>query len=430
MATDLVIYKSKTTRARVILGAVIVGALLFAWFSIRWQFGNMLADLVTPHDPNAIAVSDLAIELAPSDPLTHWLKASLDKDIFTPDKTNSAIAGFEETVRLSPNDYRWWIELGRAYEQADQSAKAEAAYDRAIDLAPEYTYPHWQLGNFYLRQGRTDEAFAQLKRSTERNQTYRQQVFSLAWDYFDKDTAKLEQVVADQPDVHASLALFYGARGRAADSLRMWNMLTEDAKAAHPQFLQVIAQGVYEQRYFPQALEFAKQLGMDMDAQPDAVTNPSFEKAVGDAAETRFGWRVLHTDPRLDISSDSSVKHDGARSLKVTFRNYAKADLYNILQTIVVEPKRNYRLRFWVRTENLKSAGGPMLEVVNGNDDKLIATSKSFPLGTSDWQEFVLDFSTPENCTGITLRTSRSFCGDTCPIAGLFWYDQFDLSKQ
>lgn len=428
MTEDLTILDSKNATARVVLIAVAIFVLVFGWFAVRWQFGNLFADLARADDPNAMEIADLSVTMAPSDPLTNWLKATLEKNNSTPEKTAYALKLFEETVRLSPYDFRWWIELGRAYEQADKPDLAESALRHAVELAPAYTYPHWQLGNFYLRQDRGNEAFAELKRTTENNQAYREQVFSLAWDYFDRDPAKLEQLVSDQPDAYASLALFYGARGRAADSLRIWNLLSAEDKATHPQILKVVAQGLYEKRYFPQALEFARQLGIDADAQPGAVTNAGFEKPVGNAAESRFGWQVVRNDSKLDVSGDSAVRHGGTRSLKVTFRNYTKPDLYNIFQTIVVEPNKNYRLRFWVRTENLKSSGAPLVEVINGNDDKLLASSKAFPTGTNDWQEFIVEFTTTGNCSGITIRTARSFCGDACPIVGIFWYDDFELS--
>ncbi len=431
MPQDLFVKNAKDAKIRLALFSIVAIALVFAWFAVRWQFGDMLGELTTKSDPNALVMSDFAVLMAPSDPQTHLLRASLQQDIIAaPDKTESEIAGFLETVRLSPYDYRLWIQLGRALEQAEQYDRAEAALKRAVDLAPSYTFPRWHLGNFYLRQNRPDDAFAELKSATIGNLTYRDQVFALAWDYFGNDPAKLEQIVADREDVHASLALFYAVRGRPGDSLRMWNLLSDENKAAHQQILRVIAQGLYDRRYFPQALEFARQLGMDLDAQPNTITNPSFEKAITDAAETRFGWKILRGDSKLDVTSDNSVRHDGARSLKITFRNYNKPDLYNVLQTVVVEPKRNYRLTFWVRTENLKSAGGPLLEVINANDDKLLATSKTFPLGTNDWQEFTVDFTTSENCNGITVRTGRSFCGDACPIAGIFWYDQFEITRE
>ncbi len=56
---------------------------------------------------------------------------------------------FENVVKLSPNDFRWWIELGRAYEQAENvQGRGKKPFVRAVNLAPNYTFPHWQLGNF------------------------------------------------------------------------------------------------------------------------------------------------------------------------------------------------------------------------------------------------------------------------------------------
>ncbi len=258
-------------------------ALAFGWFAVRWQFGDMIAELTTAGSPSAEQMADIARGMAPSDPLTMWLKATLANNVFTPENTASSVGMFEDTVRLAPRDFRWWIELGRAYEQDEKPVQAEAAFKKAIELGPTYTFPRWQLGNFYLRQGRTDEAFAELKLATKNNQTYREQVFSLAWEYFDKDPAKLEQIAADGPDVHASLALFYAQRGRAADSLRNWDMLNDEQKAENPQIVQTIAQGLFEKKFYPQALEFARQLGIDPDAKPEAVTNASFEKTIGNA---------------------------------------------------------------------------------------------------------------------------------------------------
>src|SRR5437667_194962 len=83
--------------------------------------------------------------------------ATLEQDISTPD---AAATFFEDTVRLSPYDYRWWIDLGHSLEQAEKLDRAESAFKRSVELAPYYAFPHWQLGNFYLRQKRGDEAFA------------------------------------------------------------------------------------------------------------------------------------------------------------------------------------------------------------------------------------------------------------------------------
>jgi hypothetical protein len=336
----------------------------------------------------------------------------------------------EETVRLAPNDYHWRVELGRAYEQDGQLEKAEAELKRGVDLAPSYAFVHWHLGNFYLRQGQTEKAFAELKRAAENNETYRTQVFSLAWDYFDKDPARVEQLAADTADAKAALALFFAARGRGSESLRNWNLLTDDQKAANPEIARSIALGLFQQRHFPEALEFSRQLGLDADARPSAVTNGGFERPVTTQNDSRFGWTITRGDSKLDVSGDSSVRHEGGRSLKVSFRNYVKSDLYNIFQTVVVEPDTSYRLSFWVRTENLKTSGAPLVEIVNAMDDKVFASSRGFATGSNDWQEYEVAFHTPADCSGITIRTARTYCGDQCPIVGTFWYDEFVLDRR
>ncbi len=416
---DLTFIDSKNTKIRIVLVGAIVLVLAFGFVGVRWQIANLLAGITRPADPNATQISDLAVNWSPSDPAASWLKGS----------TSDEVSYFEQTVRVAPGDYRWRIELGRALEQDGQTERAEVEFKKAAELAPLYAFPRWHLGNFYLRQDRGDEAMAELKRAADNNQAYREQVFSLAWDYFDKDASQVEKLVGDRAQARSQIALFFAARGRAEDALRNWNMLNESDKAANSQFLKTMAQGVFEQRHFPQALAFEKQLGIDQDAQPEAVTNASFEKVVDDSTGSRFAWQIVRNVAKFETATDANVKHEENRSLRVTFKSFNKPVLGNIYQTIVVVPGNKYRLSFWVRTENLKSAGGPILDIVNANDDKLIAKSAVFPTGSNDWQEMTVEFEAPANCNGISIRTARSYCGEDCPIIGTFWYDDFQLIK-
>jgi tetratricopeptide (TPR) repeat protein len=419
---DNLYIRSSTTAGRVLLAGSIIFAVVFGWFAMRLQLGSMIADLTKPESDTALPAAEVAMRLAPGDPVSTWLRASLESG-------DAGLRLFEETVRNSPSDYRWRIELGRAYEQNGDAALAERELKYAVELAPAYAFAHWHLGNFYLRQGRNDEAFAELRRAAESNPTYREQVFSLAWDYFGKDPAMVERLAADTADSRAALSLFFAARGRAAESLRNWNSLTEEEKIKNPEIARSIALGLFQQRHFPEALEFARQLGIDAEARPGAITNGGFERPVTGQEDSKFGWQILRNDAKLDISTDSAVRHEGGRSLKLSFRNFIKPELYNVVQTVVVEANTSYRLSFWIRTENLKSSGPPQLEIVNANDDKVFVTTRSYPAGSNDWQQISVDLKTPENCTAITIRTARSYCGDQCPIVGTVWYDEFSLSR-
>ena len=430
MTNTIITLDSKNTKARIILIAAIVAAIIFGWFSVRWQLGNMLAELTPPAQLNARQIADVAAGFAPADPLPRWLAATKEKETFLPENIENSLRMLEDVVRLSPYDFRWWIELGRAYEQSERPDQAEQALRRAVELAPAYTFPHWQFGNFYLRQNRTEEAFAELTKTTEKSIVYRDQVFSLAWEYFDNDPVMVEQLAAKTPDVRASLSVFYAIKDRPADSLRIWNMIPDEEKLRHRELARKTAQILYSKRFYRQSLEFAKQAGVDPYAAAETIANGSFEKPIGISEDTIFGWRIDRSEGKLDILTDSSVKHEGLRSLKLNFKGYSKPNLYNIFQHVAVEPLAKYSVSFWLRTENLRTGGEPLIEIVNGKSDGLIAVSPRFPLGSADWQKITIDFTVPEDCDGIVIRTSRAFCGENCPILGTVWYDDFRISKQ
>ena len=185
--TGDIVIDARRFAGRALLAVVILLVAASTWFAVRSLLGNMLAELTPTTQPDSGEIAAVALRMAPNDPTTRWLAASKERDTFTDESIDRSVSMFEDVVRSSPYDFRWWIELGRAYEQAERPERAEPAFLRSLELAPSYTFPHWQYGNFLLRQGRSDEAFAELTQATEKSVLFREQVFSLAWDYCDKD---------------------------------------------------------------------------------------------------------------------------------------------------------------------------------------------------------------------------------------------------
>ena len=429
MVEQIKIIETKNWKGRLVLILIIIAALVFGWLSISWQIGNMFASLTPSNAPNAKSAADLAFGLSPHDPIANWLKANVEKDTYTAQGLQNAVASLEQAVRYAPEDYRYWLELGRAYEQIENFEKAEKAFLRAAAVAPNYSNVHWQIGNYYLRRAREADAFPALRKSAETSAVYREQVFSVVWDYFEKDKARLEQLAGDKSDMRAGLAKFYAAKELPEDSLRIWNTLSEDDKTRNQDIARLITQALYDKRFYRSSIEFVRQLGIEPLANAETVQNGGFEAPIAaDAKEAFFGWKYTRKE-KVDINPDPMKKKEGNKSLRVTFNGFTGIEIKNFMQVVTVEADRKYRLSFWLKTESLKSAGTPVLEIINANDEKIITTGTAFPAGTQDWTLTAIEFTAPPNAEAVAIRFDRAYCGDACPIVGTFWVDDFKLEK-
>src|SRR3954468_23532645 len=139
MPQELVQVNVKNPLVRVVLILLLFAAGVWSYFAVRWYVGNTLAENFNPQGNN-LRVAEMAVSLAPADPLTHWRIAQVTQKILPLDQQAQTIAEYERAVQLSPNDYRFWMALGTAHEQAGDSVKGEQALKRAVALAPAYAY--------------------------------------------------------------------------------------------------------------------------------------------------------------------------------------------------------------------------------------------------------------------------------------------------
>lgn len=421
---------------RIALALIIALAVVFAWFSVRWQLGNMLGEITAPADPDAEMLARTAASFSPQDPVATWLLAAVRYNPADADSIKQYAAALEEVVRKSPYDNRWWVELARAYEQAGDPVRAEAAFQRAVELAPNYTYPRWQLGNFLLRTGRGEEAFGELKRSAELSSIYREQVFSVAWDYYDRDSAKLDSLADGNPDMLAGLTKFYASREKADEALIAWSRLTPEERERRKDVGQLVARAMYEKRYFRAAAEFARSLGTEPEAAVGVIVNGGFEAQFTDASDALFRWYLVKKD-KVEVRPDQIVKKSGQRSIRINFKGFAGSELANVYQFFAVEEGATYRLRAWIRTEDFRTASPVSLDVMGINAIDLrkaevvpgVLASAELPNGTNDWQEVALDFTVPVGVQGLQFRFNRAGCGDSCAVYGIIWADDILLEK-
>jgi tetratricopeptide (TPR) repeat protein len=418
---------------RAVLLLPVLLALVCSWYALRWYVGNTIVEYAPSLDEGALETARSGMTLAPDDPLAHWTVAGLERRSLDQELLPDVVKQYEEAVSLSPNDYRLWMDLGVAREGAGDAESGEKALRRAVELAPAYADPRWFLGNLLLRAGRREEAFAELRRAGDANPaTYRPQIFNLAWQVYGGNAAEMKAAVGDSASARGSLAAYLSGRGRTDDALDLWSSLNKVEKEDQREVGEGLLNALVSAKRYRSALGLFRDLSGEESAEVGQFQNGGFENEVmGAGVVNPFGWQVRSV-PQAQTALDQRHKHAGARSLRVTFNASNAFNFDNVSQLVVVEPSTQYRLECYVRTEDLKSAGAPIIEIVDSTDGSVVAASSPLSIGTNDWQLLVVDFKTTARTEAVTVRTGRAPCameGSVCPLFGTIWYDDFNLQR-
>jgi hypothetical protein len=439
---QLKIVEARSAVVRALLVVPVLLALAGSWYATRWYVGDFVAEYAPQISDETLSEDELAttkletalsaMKLAPNDPWTHWVVAGLKNGSVKPEDRAEVLKQYEEAVRLSPNDYRFWVSLGRARGQDGDFIGGEKALRRAIELAPSYADPRWHLGNLLLRAGRGDEAFTELRRAAEADQRLRPQIFNAAWFVYGENVDAIKDAVGGSAAARAELAVYVAGRGRFEDATRLWSSLSAVEKTEQRANGEAVMKALLAAKRHRAALEVARDLNRDVpSAKVGEILDPGFETDIDATGANIFGWKVTSV-PQAEIGLDERNRHGGVRSIRIAFKSPSTLAFTNISQLLVVEPDTQYRLEYYVRVQDLKSGGTPLVQVLDGADEtKMLAASQSLPNGTRDWQVETIEFKTPPQSEAVIVRVSRATCGaDTvCPIFGLVWYDDFNLQR-
>jgi tetratricopeptide (TPR) repeat protein len=405
-------------------------AILGAWFTVRWYVGNTIAEYAPGVSEGGLEMARMAVRWAPGDPLAHWrLGSSLEKS-FSAENMAAAVSEYQTAVILSPNDYRYWMELGRALEAGGDQESGEKALHRAVALAPAYSQPRWHFGNLLLREGKYDQAFEQLGHAVESDNQMRRQVFDLGMQVFAGNLDEIAKVTCVSPAARLQFANYLVTAQKIGDAMRMWGAVSAADRRAQPELSKEFEQALLGARQFRAVLTVMQEIEPDaIAAQPEQISNAGFESDFKFSTARTFDWSIISRGS-AQVSADSHA-HSGNKSLRILFRASATLDKIPVSQTVVVEPGAGYRFECYMRTEDIISPNAPVLTVFDAIDGNALGLSKPVPTGTHDWQLVTFDFTTNQQHDGITIGFSRAPCGEgqICPIFGTVWYDDFNLKR-
>ncbi len=392
------------------------------WASLRLGFSRLLVDYGMT--VGTLAAADAAIKLEPSDAEGAFARASLLK---LSGQTDQSLAEFERAVALRPRDYYLWLELGLARDEVGDTQGALSSFNEAVRLASHYAQPRWQRGNFFLRNGRYDEALADLRQAAESNPALLPNLIDLAWGLSKGDARLAEQLIQPRTDKQrATFAKFLVGKGYSKEALAQFR-----ASALPPdENKREIVKQLISRNAFKEAYEiWRSDKGGSADGLPPFVYDGGFEGPLS-FDESGFGWRVFHSLTGVKLSVDSSQPHSGSRSLLIEFLGDSNPVASLISQLAIVEPSTRYRVSFAAKTKDIVTGGLPIVIVTDATaEGKRLGQVTRVPQDVSDWHVFSYDFSTGPSTHAVTLSLQRESCTTSpCPIFGSLWLDSFSLA--
>ncbi|HEV7798924.1 MAG TPA: tetratricopeptide repeat protein [Pyrinomonadaceae bacterium] len=417
---------------KAVMTLTVMLALFASWFVVRWYLGNTIAEYFHPED-HRMETAQMAVSLAPSDPVPHWRLGNLAQKELPPDQISVAVSEYEKAVSLSPSDYRLWMEFGGALEQAGDFDKAEKALREAVKLAPSYAYPRWYMGNLLLRTDRYDEGFAELQRASEANGQFQPQLFNLAWQLNKSDFESLKAAVGNSPAMRASFSKYLLEREHYDEGLRLWSGLTETEKRENRIAADAMIGSLIAAHRYHQAMEIWNEVapGPTYRADFGHILDRGFEDNLAHGPGAVFGWQV-QSNSQVQIGIDAGMGHTGSRSLRVYFQVRSHIESINVSQLVPVKPDTEYDFECYLKTDKLESAETPVITMVNAADEAYLGGSAPAPSGNSGWQRISFSFKTGPKTEAVKVRMVRNTCADSavCPIFGTVWYDDFDLKPR
>lgn len=114
-------------------------------------------------ESEAFLALDRAAELAPDDFAAQLLAVLAVRWTTDSAWVKRARRRLERAVRIGPKNPQQWNQLGAANNELLQVEAACACYERAIELSPDFTHAHWNLGMTLLLRGQLEKGWQEFE---------------------------------------------------------------------------------------------------------------------------------------------------------------------------------------------------------------------------------------------------------------------------
>jgi len=151
---------------------------------------------------------------------------------------------------------------------------------------------------------------------------------------------------------------------------------------------------------------------------PTRLLNADFEEVAGNHFK---GWD-MQDDEGVTTFADHEVVHGGRTSLRMESIGKNQFSHCRLAEPLKLQPRRQYHLSFWVKTENLSPAEAEV-KVLTADSQRAISFQSFHVEPTQDWKRYDLVFNSFTNQAG------RLYLGCWSGKSGKLWWDDLRVEE-
>jgi hypothetical protein len=151
---------------------------------------------------------------------------------------------------------------------------------------------------------------------------------------------------------------------------------------------------------------------------PTKVVNGDFEEVT----DNHFGGWAFQDDEGVTTFADHQVVHGGKTALRMENVGKNQYRHCRLAQPIALQPHRQYRVSFWVKTEDLVPAD-PEVKILTPDSRYGISFQTFHVEPTQDWTHYDLVFNSLDN------DSAMLYLGSWYGKEGKFWWDDLTIEE-
>ncbi len=410
-------------------GVLVFAAFLFAAFlsylSIRNALAAHFAGLQTAD------AYERAVQLEPGSARNWYLLGRFWQYSLEDPDTPRAIRAYLTALSLDPRSSATWLDLGAAYEAQNDPARARNAYLEAKNAYPASADVSWRYGNFLLRQGELEPAFAEIRRAVQADSKRGAEAFSRCLRVEPNADKILDRVLPALPDVYVDVIWDQTSEGRTDIALKVWDRLA----AIHPKVslqdafllvdvLRANGQIADARRVWGQAVVFAGLAELPGPAH-SVLWDGGYESGIMGSG---FAWHFAGIFPGVQVEFDTRERHSGKQSLRLMFDGKHNHNFADVCQYVPVRPSTAYRFSAWIHTRALTSDQGIRFQLapMETQDSSVAFTPEVH--GSEPWNQIEMPWSSGRGVQQLQVCVARSASRQVDNrIRGTAWVDDVAL---